>query len=368
MNEMTIAEYSATESALSELRSRLSGVVYDVRTTVGMEMARTDRAEVRGLRTSLEAKRIEIKAPALDRCRLIDAEAKRITNALRELEGPIDAQIKAEEQRKEAEKAAKAESERQRIAAIRSRIDAMRDIVASYVGKRALEIEAAATMVESIDTSIGFDELASESEVVKGATLAKLREMHCATIAMEAEQERLAEQRKELARLELEAAERRAAERQAQDAEAARIKAEQEAEKAKLRAEREEFERERAAAWERAEAESIEAERKAATERAEHERVAREAREAEEQRLAVERAELAKRQAEIDARERAEREKADAEKRERQRRAAIAALVPPSAHQITALVADHYALGDYDTAAAWLYETNFPEIEIQLAA
>lgn len=57
------------------------------------------------LRTSLEAKRKELKAPALERSRLIDSEAKRIESEIRSLEDPIDALITAEEQRRERERA-----------------------------------------------------------------------------------------------------------------------------------------------------------------------------------------------------------------------------------------------------------------------
>jgi len=75
-----IAEYSKTEAGLAELRSRLANVAYDVTTVKGLAIAKADRAEVRGLRTGLEAMRKSIKAPALAHCKLIDAEAKRITD------------------------------------------------------------------------------------------------------------------------------------------------------------------------------------------------------------------------------------------------------------------------------------------------
>ena len=99
-----IAEYNPVEAGLVELRSRLENVSYDVTTTKGMAVAKADRAEVRALRTSLEAKRKEIKAPAIAHCKLIDEEAKRITAELLKLETPIDEQIKKEENRKYREK------------------------------------------------------------------------------------------------------------------------------------------------------------------------------------------------------------------------------------------------------------------------
>lgn len=112
-----IVEYSKTEAALADLATRYKGVVFEVLTVKGMDAAKKARAELRDYRTSLESKRVEIKAPALERCRLIDAEAKRITSALVALEDPIDAQIKAQEARRDAEKKEKERLEAERIAA-----------------------------------------------------------------------------------------------------------------------------------------------------------------------------------------------------------------------------------------------------------
>ena len=117
MNGAQIVEYSGTDAALADLASRYGGVVYDVTAKDGMEAARKARAELRTWRVDLEKERVRIKAPALERCRLIDTEAKRITLALSALEDPIDAQIKAEEQRKEDERLAAVRAEEERIAA-----------------------------------------------------------------------------------------------------------------------------------------------------------------------------------------------------------------------------------------------------------
>ena len=100
-----IVEYSKTDAALADLASRYKGVVFEVATREGMGAAIKARAEVRGYRVDLEKIRVEIKAPALERCRLIDSEAKRINDALEALEDPIDQQIKLEETRKERERA-----------------------------------------------------------------------------------------------------------------------------------------------------------------------------------------------------------------------------------------------------------------------
>ena len=83
---MEIVEYSKTQAVLGDLRQRYEGVVYPVTTAKGMIDARKGRAEIREWRTGLEKERVRIKAPALERARLIDSEAKRITAELSKLE------------------------------------------------------------------------------------------------------------------------------------------------------------------------------------------------------------------------------------------------------------------------------------------
>ena len=312
-----IAEYSQTAAALSDLRHRFLGVAFNVSTTKGMDEAKKARQEVKGYRTALEAKRKEIKAPALERCRLIDDEAKPITAALLELEEPIDQQIKAEEARKETEKAAKAEAERQRVAAIRTQIDTIKNHAAFAVGKSADAILKILSGVEGFEIGEDFQEFKPEAEQAKAETLDKIKALHEAQVQHESEQARIAAERAELTRLRAEA--------EAREREAAAARAEQERKDREARAEqdrkdreaREAVEREQAAklAAERAaheaelrkQREAQEAELKAQREaQAKADAEARAAREAEEKRLAAERAEIARQQAEA-------KTKADAE-------------------------------------------------------
>ena len=123
--EVKIAEYSQTAAAMGDLRQKYEKVVFPVETTTGMKDALAGRKELRDIRVGLEKMRQEIKAPALERCRLIDAEAKSITSFILTLEDPIDQQIKAEEKRKEDIKREKERREAERVSAIREKIDAI---------------------------------------------------------------------------------------------------------------------------------------------------------------------------------------------------------------------------------------------------
>lgn len=303
----SIEEYSKTAAALADLCQRYGKVVFDVTTTKGMDLARKGRAEIRCYRTALESKRVEIKAPALERCRLIDAEAKRIAAELVALEGPIDELIKAEEQRKANEKAEKERIERERVSAIHERIAAFGSYAAEMVGRTTSGILTAieASDVEwPIDDSFG--EFKPQAQAAKDAAIAKLRELYDAAIEQEAEQARIKAERAELAKLKTEQAQREAEERARVEAERKQLEADERATRKRIEAEERE-----------ARARILEQQRKADKERAEADRIARERREAEEK-------QTRQRQAEEDARLKAERDRIEAERREMEAKARAA--------------------------------------------
>lgn len=198
-----VTEYSATEAALSELRSRYAGVIFPVETKEGMKDAKETRQKLTKLRTGLEALRKEIKEPALRRTQAIDAEAKSIEKAIRAIEEPIDAQIKAEEQRVAAEKAAKEAAERARIDEIRGKIDAIRrlplELANEPIDVIAVELDALSTFIPDAAT---FAEFAAEAGQVHAQAiidtaqlLEKVRAKEAAATELKAEQEKLAAER-----------------------------------------------------------------------------------------------------------------------------------------------------------------------------
>lgn len=186
-----IAEYSKTEAGLADLRARMEHVEYDVMTVKGMAIAKADRAEVRGLRTGIENTRKQIKAPALARCKLIDAEAARITAVLLKLETPIDEQIKAREAAIETEKAMKEAAERARIVAITSRIAAIREYVALAAACRtAARIDDLLGKLSKI--SLGdFEEFAEEAALAHLDAMKQVEAMLIEKHQQEQEQERI---------------------------------------------------------------------------------------------------------------------------------------------------------------------------------
>ncbi len=276
-----IQEYSQTAAALSILREKY-GRQFDVTTTKGMIEAREARAVVKGYRVALEKVRQEIKAPALEHTRLIDAEAKQITAELLAIEEPIDRAIKAEETRKAEEKAARERAETARIAAIAARISGIRNRVADVANQPAEVIRAALDQAQTLElTEAEFGEFLPNALEALAETQATLQTALENRIAYEAEETRL--------------------------------KAEREVEAARLKAEREELARLREAeAARKAEQAKIEAEAKA---KADADAAAiRQQQEAEAARIAAAQRELDERQRRIDEAEAEAKAKAKAVK------------------------------------------------------
>ena len=328
----SIAEYSKTAAALAELRQSFAGIVYDFTKAGEMGRALKDRARVRGYRLDLETVRVEIKKPALEKCRMIDAEAARIRGELEALEDPIDQQIKREEKRKQEEQLAKERAEAERVASIQGRITDINARAADAVGLAPAEIAKRLEDARALEIGEAFGEYRETAAAAKRKAVATLEQLHAGAIAQaEAaertrlarieEEERLARERAELEarRKEQEEAERKRqaeilAENKRLAEERAKSEAEDRARREKLAAE-ERAARERRDAEERAHQDKMAAEerdrRAAADAREAEERVAREARqeqerqerealEAERERVEAQRREVARRAAEIE--------------------------------------------------------------------
>lgn len=314
-----LAEFSRVEAGLAELREKHGNVVYEVTTTAGLEAAKAARAEIRAPRYAVEQVRKAAKAPLLALGKRIDAEAVRITEAILEVERPVDEQIKAEEARRLAEKEArraaeverlrqeaaeKLRAEQQQLAAERAAIAAEQARVAEE--RRVAEAAAAAEREKlaaeraAIEAAAAEQRRKAEAEALaarqkaeaEAAALRKRAADEAAAAKREADLE-LAAQRKAIAdakaKADQEAAVERAklkADREAAEAEAKRIEAAQIVEARRLaegqyavQAEKRALEKERERRQAREEAERNAAEAEA--ERLAAERSAIEAREAE---------------------------------------------------------------------------------------
>lgn len=234
-----IVEYSKTEAALADLRAKYAGVVFDLKTTKGDKEARAARLELVTLRTSLEKKREEFKAPALAFGNKIDAEAKRVKAEIVKLETFIDQQIKADEDRRAAEKAEKDRIEALRVQGLKDKIAVIRGFVAKCQGISAERIAKGIELVSKIDTGADvFFEFQGQALAAQVETLQAMRGMHTAAESRESEAARVEAQRIENERIAEQnriQAEAMAMQQAALDKAAADIKSEQD----RLEAERE---------------------------------------------------------------------------------------------------------------------------------
>lgn len=309
-----VAEYSPIEAGLADLRTRYADVAWDLRTVAGNDAARKARKEIVTLRTTLEDRRKAIKAPLLARAKLIDDEAKRITGELLEIERPIDEQIKADEARREAERQAKVEAEKRRVAAIRAQIDGITATAAAALRMRTSASAAGvlATLLTAEPNEAELAEYAEEGKHTLAEAIETVRAHVAALKEREAEAARLAAEREALEREKAEEAARRAEQeridRDAREAEERRVAAE----RAALERERQEQERAQREAREAEEA-RLRAIREAqeAEARAERERIEAAAR-AEREKLDAQAAEIARQREEVERREREQREREQA--------------------------------------------------------
>ena len=373
--QQAVAEFDRVAAGIKVLQDKYGSVVYDVTTTAGMKDAKAARAAVREPRFEVERIRKDAKAPILALGKKLDTEAKRITEELLKIEEPIQLQIETEEQRKETEKQAAIAAEMKRVSDLQDRVAELRGCPNLSPTSGSELIAQHIQDLEGIAVDNSFQEFRQQAEDAKAAGLSRLRELHAAAIAHEAEQARLKAEREELAKLRAEQAERdrleraRLAEEERQRAEQrareeAEAKAIREAEQEALRKAREAFETQASAERERI---------------AEEERQARIAREAEARRQAEamrhQQAEQERLEREANERLRAESERIVAEERAlaeqraefaREQEAARQAQEPehvvlsgiPSASDIVEVLAIHYDESP-ETIIDWLRGMDF---------
>lgn len=198
-NLTTVVEFNETALALSDLRERYKGLVVDVQTPKGLKEAKTFTFELRTLRTTLEKRRKDLKAPIIERGKQLDDEAKRITAEIVALEEPIDVQIKAEEARIENARLVKLEADRQRVEAIQTKIQAIRDVAASLVGKPSVII--AGQLAKLRETALDESELGeyyvTATDALTAATV-RVEQLLAAQQEADAEKKRQAERDAEM--------------------------------------------------------------------------------------------------------------------------------------------------------------------------
>lgn len=193
------------------------GVVFDLRTVRGNEDARRLRKQLVSARTSIEKRRIEQNQ--LDRSSIQERIARRDDGAavlidfVRSLEGPIDDQIRLDEERREREAEERRKAEEARIAALRQRVDDITAVAVRAVDLSSAEIQEKLALVGRIEIGEDFEEFSAAATTAKADTLSKLAELLQRAQRREAEAEQAERDRRELEQLRAQQAQRDAAER-----------------------------------------------------------------------------------------------------------------------------------------------------------
>lgn len=270
-NELTLPERAAVALGASEHEKKLVLLADEAKTIIEIKN-KDGREQCHSMMMTLKTARISIEKTG----KTAREDAKNFANAVIAEEKRLIAITEAEETRlqglrdqwdadREAERQAKIDAERQRIADIKARINVLERTPLLVVGQPSVVIDRIIQSFIDEELNESYEEFLEDAKRVHATALSALQE--AMQTAMNSE------------------------------IEAARAKAEQEAEAARLKAEREELARLRA----EAEARRKEDERKAAEERARQEAEMKAEREKQEAELAVQRAEIARQQAERDA-------------------------------------------------------------------
>lgn len=262
--EGALAQLDPVAEGLAELRRRAAALeLGDPDDAENEKAVRAFVSEVVSTRTGLEALRKELKQPALDYGRALDARAKEIEQQLREIEAPGAAHLEAiaaERKRRREE----AEAERQRL--VEARYEELRELGFTCTLRQVAEWDDEA-----------FEEALALATTEHEAREQARREREAAEAAERAERERReAAQKAEFEKLQAALAEERAAAQREREAAEARIQAalkEQEAARAELQRKQDELERREREAREAKEAAEREEARREALAAAERDRL-----------------------------------------------------------------------------------------------
>jgi hypothetical protein len=315
--ERAVAAFDEKEEELRELAARSSDITA-ITNKAGYE-------QVHAARVALKARRVEIAKHG----KAVRDEATKFSKAVIAQEDRLIAIIEPEEKRlarlqdaHDAEQlrisVEKAEAEQRRVDGLRARVEAIRCLPDDCWMKTAAEIQATLDAAKATAVDESFQEFKEQAQSALFSAIQSLEGIHCKRLADDAEKEKLRLEREELIKLRAETERLRAAELARAAEEDRKARAANEAEMAR---QAEELRKQRA-------------EQEAAA-RAEREKNA-----AEQKRLAAERAEFERAQAEA-------RKVKEAEERRRAEQARIANMKPPADSEIVQVLGQHYNVPEY---------------------
>jgi hypothetical protein len=213
IKETVLAQFREAETALKGLAEKYRDVAFDVTTTKGMDAAKAARLELRESgRFMVQRAEAKLKVEVNDLKRVVADEAERLVAIVRPHEDAIHAQIEAEIDRKNAEKAIKAQGEAFRVALHVALIERIRVYVHQAQGLPSERIAKGLALVEAMTFGEECQDHLPLYKATHAETLASLRTLLADAQAREEAEARRLENERIAAEL---AAQRKALEDQA---------------------------------------------------------------------------------------------------------------------------------------------------------
>jgi len=166
------AVYEPFKARLDAEIANSTGITYNIQTKEGMAVAKEHRAILRAIRIDADKERAARKAPITAIGKLLESKYTELESAVTPHEDKFHADIKAEEERIETEKAAKLKAEEDAKAAIQNKIDAIKNKPLEVMNKSVADIEEAiAELSPLVPTPAEYGERFIEAEYALKATL-----------------------------------------------------------------------------------------------------------------------------------------------------------------------------------------------------
>lgn len=186
---------------LAHAKVAAANLSYDITTTAGMALVKEQRAIFRDLRVNAEKTRKERKDPILKIGKLLDAKYKELESDITPHEDRYDAEIKAEEERKEREKAEKLAREQakerrlademERMAALHRKVNAIRSLSSLAAGQSAAMVKDIIARTEAMVIDSTYAEFIAVAEAARAETLTTLAALLSAAEQAEADRAEL---------------------------------------------------------------------------------------------------------------------------------------------------------------------------------
>ena len=168
--KVNVEVFNQTDAALSVLTEKYSSIP-DVTTQDGYEFVKAGVKVLTGYRTNLDAERKRIKQPYLEAGRIIDAEAKRITEKLVVLEDPMKVQKKEIDDKKKLQ-------EEQRLTQLAEKVQEIYALTTMARNQPSASIAKMIDELDAIDTRRDYYDLTRDAIKAKEDVLQQLSEMY----------------------------------------------------------------------------------------------------------------------------------------------------------------------------------------------